>query len=97
MNLNLEKIVEKGYKCKTCELFPPLGTTSGQSRLKFGQEAVKNLTDHPTHYFRGHGKSHKHQNAIEQYEGISNNNLLHFLVVNKVVGNFRDFSNIEFL
>ena len=78
-------------------MFPPLGTTSGQSRLKFGQEAVKNLTDHPTQYFRGHEKSHKHQNAIKQYEGISNNNLLHFLVVNKVVGKFRDFSNIEFL
>jgi hypothetical protein len=70
--------VEKGYKCKTCELFPPLGTTSGQSRLKFGQEAVKNLTGHPTRYLRGHEKSHKHQNAITQYEGISNNNLLHF-------------------
>lgn len=63
--------VKKGYKCKTCELFPPLGTTSGQSRLKFGQEAVKNLTDHPTRYLRirGHEKSHKHQNAITQYEG----------------------------
>lgn len=63
--------VKKGYKCKTCELFPPLGTTSGQSRLKFGQVAVKNLTDHPTRYLRirGHEKSHKHQNAITQYEG----------------------------
>ena len=32
--------VEKGYKCKTCELLPSVGSGS-QSKHKFGKVAVK--------------------------------------------------------
>ena len=65
--------VHKGYKCKTCEMFPPLLVAGGHSRHKFGGEAVKNLTDHPTRYLHGHQMSDKHKNATAQYEGKSIN------------------------
>ena len=45
--------VEKGYKCKTCELLPSVGS-GGQSEHKFGNVAVKSLTDHPKCLLRGH-------------------------------------------
>ena len=61
--------VEKGYKCKTCEMFPSMVLAGGHSRDKFSKEAVKNLTDHPMRYLRGHQESEKHKKAIAQYEG----------------------------
>ena len=38
--------VEKGYKCKTCQLLPSAGS-GGQSQHKFGKAAAESLTDHP--------------------------------------------------
>ena len=48
------------YKCRICEMFPPLSTTGEHSRGKFASEAVKNLTDHPKCYLKGHAESKKH-------------------------------------
>ena len=59
--------VEKGYKCKTCEMFPSMVPAGGHSRDKFSKEAVKNLTDNPImRYLRGHHESEKHKKAIAQ-------------------------------
>ena len=60
--------VEKGYKCKYCELFPAAG--SGNSKHKFGKETVKSLTDHPHRFLESHKYSSKHQNSVKEYEGI---------------------------
>ena len=51
---------DEGYKCRICEIFPPLSTTGGHSRGKFASEAVKSLTDHPKYYLKGHVESEKH-------------------------------------
>ena len=51
-------------------MFPPLSSTGGNARLKFANEAVKSLTDHPRHFLDGHQNSFKHINATKQYEGI---------------------------
>ena len=60
--------VEKGYKCKYCELFPAVG--SSNLKHKFGKEAVKSLTDHLHHFLESHKCSSKHQNSVKEYEGI---------------------------
>ena len=51
-------------------MFPSLSSTGGNARLKFANEAIKNLTDHPRHFLDGHQKSFKHINVTKQYEGI---------------------------
>ena len=51
-------------------MFPPLSSTGGNARLKFANEAVESLTDHPLHFLDGHQNSFKHINATKQYEGI---------------------------
>ena len=63
-------VIDAGYKCKICEMFPPLSSTRGNARLKFANEAVKCLTDHPQRFLDGHQNSFKHINATEHYEGI---------------------------
>ena len=63
-------IIDTGYKCKICEMFPPLSSIGGNPRLKFVNEAVKSLTDHPQRFLDGHQNSFKHINATKQYEGI---------------------------
>ena len=60
--------VEKVYKCKYCELFPVVG--SGNSKHKFGKEAVKSQTDHPLRFLESHKCSSKHQNSVKEYKGI---------------------------
>ena len=60
--------VEKGYKCKYCELFLAVG--SGNSKHKFGKKAVKSLTDHPHRFLESRKCSSKHQNSVKEYEGI---------------------------
>ena len=51
-------------------MFPPLSSTGGNARLKFANEAVESLTDHPLRFLDGHQNSFKHINATKQYEGI---------------------------
>ena len=51
-------VLEKGYKCKNCELFPAVG--SGNAAHKFGSEAVKSLIDHPRRLLQRHAESKKH-------------------------------------
>ena len=51
-------------------MFPPLSSIGGNPRLKFVNEAVKSLTDHPRRFLDGHQNSFKHINATKQYEGI---------------------------
>ena len=34
-------VIDAGYKCKICEMFPPLSSTGGNARLKFANEAAK--------------------------------------------------------
>ena len=34
-------VIDAGYKCKICEMFPPLSSTGANARLKFVNEAVK--------------------------------------------------------
>ena len=60
--------VEKEYKCKYGELFPAVG--SGNSKHKFGKEAVKSLTDHPHRFLESHKCSSKQQNSVKEYGGI---------------------------
>ena len=60
--------VDKGYKCKTCEMFPSIGL-GGHSQNKFGKTAVKSLTDHPQRLLRGHEASNKHMQATRELEG----------------------------
>ena len=40
-------VIDAGYKCKIFEMFPSLSSTGGNARLKFANEAIKSLTDHP--------------------------------------------------
>ena len=40
-------VIDAGYKCKICKMFPSLSSTGGNARLKFDNAAVKGLTDHP--------------------------------------------------
>ena len=63
-------VIDAGYKCKICKMFPPLSSTGGNARLKFANEAVESLTDHPLRFLDGHQNSFKHINATKQYEGI---------------------------
>ena len=51
---------DEGYKCRICEMFPPLSTTGGLSRGKFASEAIKSLTDNPKCYLKGQTDSEKH-------------------------------------
>ena len=63
-------VIDAGYTCKICEIFPPLFlSTGGNARLKFTNEAVKSLTDHPQRFLDDHQNSFKH-NATKQYRGI---------------------------
>ena len=50
-------------------MFPSMVLAGGHSHDQFSKEAVKNLTDHPMRYLRGHHESEKHKKAIGQYEG----------------------------
>ena len=51
-------------------MFPPLSSTGVNARLKFANEAIKSLTDHPRRFLDGHQKSFKLINVTKQYEGI---------------------------
>ena len=62
-------VIEAGYKCKFCEMFPSVIGTGGNAASKFSHEAVKSLTDHPQWFLSGHQTSSKHTNAIKQYKG----------------------------
>ena len=61
--------VDSGYKCKTCEMFPPLTLGGGNSKDKFIREAVKCLSDHPRRQLMVHQNSNKHVLATKQFEG----------------------------
>ena len=63
-------LIDAGYKCKISKMFPPVSSTSGNARLKFANETVKSLTDHPRPILDGHQTSLKHINATKEYEGI---------------------------
>ena len=63
-------VIDAGYKCKLCKMFPPISSAGGNARLRFVSEAVKSLTDHPQCFLDGHRNSFKHINATKQYEGI---------------------------
>ena len=63
-------VIDAGYKCKICEMFPPLSSTGRNTRLKFANEALKSLTDHPRRFLDDHQNSFKHINATKQYKGI---------------------------
>ena len=63
-------VIDAGYKCKICKMFPPLSSTGGNARLKFVSEAAKSLKNHPRRFFDGHQNSLKYINATKQYEGI---------------------------
>ena len=62
-------MIEAGYKCKLCEMFPSVIGTGDNAASKFSREAVKSLTDHPLRFLSGHQTSSKHANVIKQYEG----------------------------
>ena len=47
-------LIDAGYKCKICKMFPPLSSTGDNARLKFANKAVKSLTDHPRRFLDGH-------------------------------------------
>ena len=53
-----------------CKMFLPLSSTGGNAKLKFANEAVKSLMDHPQCFLDGHQNSFKHINATKQYKGI---------------------------
>ena len=59
-------VIDAGYKSKICEMFPPLSSTGGKTRLKFANEAVKSLMDHPQRFLDGHQNSFKHINVTKQ-------------------------------
>ena len=61
-------VKDAGYKCKICEMFPPLSSTGSNARLTFANEAVKSVTDHPQGFLDGHQNSCKQINATEQYK-----------------------------
>ena len=63
-------VLEKGYKCKNCELSPAIG--GGNATHRFETDAVKSLTDHPRRLLQRHAESKKHQNASKEYEGMYN-------------------------
>ena len=63
-------VIDAGYKCKIFEMFPSLSSTGGNARLKFANEAIKSLTDHPRRFLDGHQKSFKLINVTKQYEAI---------------------------
>ena len=63
-------VIDAGYKCKICKMFPPLSSTGSNARLKFVSEAAKSLKNHPRRFFDGHQNSFKYINATKQYEGI---------------------------
>ena len=63
-------VIDAGYKCKIFKMFSPLSSTGGNARLKFANEAVKNLKNHPRRFLDGHQNSFKYINATQQYEGI---------------------------
>ena len=63
-------VIDAGYKCKICKMFPPLSSTGGNARSKFVSEAAKSLKNHPRRFFDGHQNSFKYINATKQYEGI---------------------------
>ena len=51
-------------------MFPLLSSTGDNARLKFANEAVKSLTDHPQRILVGHQNSFKHINATKKNKGI---------------------------
>ena len=59
--------VEKGFKCKYCELFPAVGI--GNYIHKLGKEAAKSLGDHPHRFLKRHQESDKHKSSLIEYEG----------------------------
>ena len=50
-------VLEKGYKCKNCKLFPAIG--SGNATHKFGNDVVKSLTNHPRRLSQRHEEAKK--------------------------------------
>ena len=62
--------MEKGYKCKSCKLFPAI--RSGNATHIFGKDVVKSLTDHPTRLSQRHEAPKKRQNVAKQDEGMYN-------------------------
>ena len=63
-------VIDAGYKCKIFKMFSPLSSTGGNARLKFANEAVKSLKNHPRRFLDGQQNSFKYTNATKQYEGI---------------------------
>ena len=63
-------VIDAGYKCKICKMFPPLSWTGGNARLTFASEASKSLADHPRHFLDGQYNLFKEINVTKQYEGI---------------------------
>ena len=63
-------VLEKGYKCKNCKLFPAIG--SGNTTHKFGNDVVESLTNHPRRLSQRHEEPKKHQNVAKQDEGMCN-------------------------
>ena len=45
-------VIEAGYKCKFCKMFPSVIGTGGNAASKFSREAVKSLTDHQRRFLR---------------------------------------------
>ena len=58
-------VIDVGYKCKICKMFPPLSSTGGNARC-----CKKSVMNHPQRFLDGHQNSFKHINATKQYEGI---------------------------
>ena len=83
--------INQGYKCKICELFPEgVSTSRGKNKNKFGQEAVKNLTDHPKRCLLRHEQSKKHEYAVKQYEDFKSRQTLKTLEKNKEAKEIRN-------
>ena len=61
-------VIEAGYKCKFCKMFPSVIGVGGNAASKFLHKAVKSLIDHPQRFLSGHQTSSKYTNAIKQYE-----------------------------
>ena len=51
------KIIEAGYMCNKCEMFHLLFSTGRNARLKFINEPVKSLSDHPWYFLSSHQNS----------------------------------------
>ena len=49
-------VIDAGYKCKICEMFPPLSSTCGNASLKFAKESCKMFDGSSTTLFRWSSK-----------------------------------------